>query len=73
MLELHYWERMETAEIADIIGVPQGTVKSRLQRGRRFLGEKLEKLSTSPGVLQSTLSDLDGWARGLRERLSGRG
>lgn len=73
VLELHYWERMETAEIADIIGVPQGTVKSRLQRGRRLLGEKLEKLSASPGVLQSTLSDLDGWARGLRERLSGRG
>jgi len=71
VLELHYWERMETAEIAEIIGVPQGTVKSRLQRGRRLLQEKLEKLALSADLLASTLSDLDGWAQGLRERLSG--
>lgn len=70
VLELHYWEQMETAEIADVIGVPQGTVKSRLQRGRRLLAEKLSRLTTSKDVLRSTLSDLDGWARGLRERLA---
>lgn len=73
VLELHYWEHMETTEIADIIGVPQGTVKSRLQRGRRILAEKLERLTTSKSVLESTLSDLDGWARGLRERLERKG
>ncbi len=73
VLELHYWEHMETTEIADIIGVPQGTVKSRLQRGRRILAEKLERLTTSRSVLESTLSDLDGWARGLRERLGRQG
>lgn len=72
VLELHYWERMETAEIAEIIGVPQGTVKTRLQRGRRLLGERLERLEASPDVLRSTLSDLDGWAQGLRDRLSAR-
>lgn len=69
VLELHYWERMETAEIAEIIGAPQGTVKSRLQRGRRLLGEKLSKLSASAELLESTMSNLDGWAQGLRERL----
>ena len=70
VLELHYWERMETNEIASVLGVPQGTVKSRLQRGRRLLAERLAKLTTSQDVLKSTLSDLDGWARGLRERLA---
>lgn len=70
VLELHYWEQMDTSEIADIIGVPQGTVKSRLARGRKLLGEKLERLSASREILESTLSDLDGWAQGLRERLS---
>ncbi len=72
VLELHYWERMETAEIAEIIGVPRGTVKTRLQRGRRLLASRLERLSASPHVLRSTLSDLDGWAQGLRDRLSAR-
>lgn len=74
VLELHYWERMETAEMADVLGVPQGTVKSRLIRGRKLLAEKLSKIEMSKDVLESTLSDLDGWARGLRERLvKGRG
>lgn len=72
VLELHYWEHMDTAEIAEILNVPQGTVKSRLQRGRRLLEEKIEKLSTSEALLKTTLSNLDGWARALRERLSAR-
>lgn len=72
VLELHYWERMEPTEIADVIGVPPGTVKSRLQRGRRLLAEAIERLTTSKAILQSALSDLDGWARGLGERLSAR-
>jgi RNA polymerase sigma-70 factor (ECF subfamily) len=68
VLELHYWEQLGTAEIGEIVGVPAGTVKSRLQRGRRLLEEKLRALASSPQVLASTLTDLDRWAEGLRDR-----
>lgn len=70
VLELHYWERMDTAEMAEIIGVPQGTIKSRLQRGRRLLGETLERLAASPEILQTTMSNLDAWAEKLRGMIS---
>jgi len=70
-LELHYWEEMSTAEIGAIVGVPEGTVKSRLQRGRRVLEDKLRILAASKQVLESTLTDLDRWARSLREGAAG--
>ena len=34
---LYYYEDMPVAEIAKVLGVPQGTVKSRLSRGRERL------------------------------------
>ena len=43
ILSLHYEEGFTMAEIADIVGIPAGTVKSRLhharRRLRRFLGD----------------------------------
>lgn len=37
------------AEISEILGVPPGTVKSRVFRGRRLLAEKLGNLLDQPG------------------------
>lgn len=41
VLELHYWEGLSVAELADVIDIPQGTVKSRLARGREHLRQFL--------------------------------
>lgn len=68
VFELHYWEQLGTTEIAEIIDVPVGTVKSRLQRGRRLLEEQLAALASSPALLRSTLSDLEQWAAELRDK-----
>jgi len=38
---LRYWERLTTEQIAVRLGVPQGTVKSRIARADRMLLEKL--------------------------------
>lgn len=43
VLELHYWEDLSTAELAEVLEIPQGTVKSRLRRAREQLGEALSR------------------------------
>ncbi len=40
------------AEIAEILGIPEGTVKSRLFRGRRILQKKLVSYATEMGYLK---------------------
>ena len=45
ILELSYFEGMSCAEIADIIGIPLGTVKSRMAAGLRQLREEMKAFS----------------------------
>lgn len=42
VLILYYYDEFSTKEIADILDIPQGTVKSRLARGRKQLRDLLE-------------------------------
>jgi RNA polymerase sigma factor (sigma-70 family) len=65
-LELHYWEELGTEEIASVVGIPQGTVKSRLRLAREALKRHLEA-HEPPDVAERTVTNLDAWARGLRE------
>jgi RNA polymerase sigma-70 factor (ECF subfamily) len=64
-LELTYWEGMDGPELAEVLGIPEGTVRSRLRRARELLEERMAELAADPGVLQSTTTDLDKWARSL--------
>lgn len=66
-LELHYWENMSATEIATVLEIPAGTVKSRLRRAKEILRETMEQVALSKAQLESTLGDLDGWARSLGE------
>ena len=67
VLELHYWENMTTAEIAEVLDTPVGTVRSRLQRARSHLEAAMDSLERSPEVLESTKSHLDDWAQQCRQ------
>ena len=42
VLVLHYFADLSVAEIAAELGLPQGTVKTRLMRGREALHRQLE-------------------------------
>ena len=66
-LELFYWEEMPAPEIGSILGVPEGTVRSRLRRARQMLAEALHRLG--PAIAEPTLADLETWARELRDRI----
>jgi RNA polymerase sigma-70 factor (ECF subfamily) len=39
---MFYFEDRSVAEVAAMMGLPEGTVKSHLHRARRTLGEMLE-------------------------------
>jgi RNA polymerase sigma-70 factor, ECF subfamily len=43
------------AEIAEVLGVPEGTVKSRLFRGRRILQKKLARFAVDMGYLSAAI------------------
>lgn len=41
-IELFYYQERSAAEVAAILDLPEGTVKSHLHRARRALGERME-------------------------------
>lgn len=67
-LELHYWEELSTAELAEALEIPQGTVKSRLRRARERLEQEIAKLVADPEQQRATLDQLDGLGEQLRSR-----
>ena len=69
VLELLYWEQLTTVEMAAVLEIPEGTVKSRLRRGRALLREAIEALAQNPALAGSTLLGLETWASALRARV----
>jgi RNA polymerase sigma factor (sigma-70 family) len=66
-LELFYWEELGINEIAAALEVAPGTVKSRLSRARELLRAQLEAIAASPELAESTVGELENWARSLRD------
>lgn len=62
-LELAYWENMSGPEIAQVLGIPANTVRSRLARARAAVRDALERLATNPAQVDTTLSRLDAAMR----------
>ena len=70
VLELHYWEELSTAEVADALGIPQGTVKTRIRRARTLVAEAIATLTSDPVLLESTTSGFEGWVVDVRALFS---
>src|SRR5262245_25197311 len=62
VLELRYWESLSVAEIAEVLGKPRNTVKTRLHAARRALDEAMLRLDGSADAARSTLDTLELWA-----------
>lgn len=72
LFELHYWQKLPAPQLAEIFGVPEGTVRSRLRRAKELVREKISELASSPEELASTLSGFDTWAERVRASAVGR-
>jgi RNA polymerase sigma-70 factor (ECF subfamily) len=70
--QLHYWEGLSGSEIAAVVDAPEGTVRTRLRRGKRMLEDEMERIEGGKEVLASTITTFDLWARKLREMLARR-
>ena len=70
-VELCYWEGLSGPEMARVLEVPEGTVRSRLRRALEMLREEAQRVGAGDVRLASTLTDLDRWARAVQPHPSG--
>lgn len=52
-----------------LFAIAEGTVKSRLRRGRALLREAIAALANNPALAGSTLLGIESWAAALRARV----
>ncbi|HET6582482.1 MAG TPA: sigma-70 family RNA polymerase sigma factor [Nannocystaceae bacterium] len=69
-LELFYWEDLPASELARVLQLPEGTVRTRIRRARQLLEAQLHELGENDPDLASTLAGLEDWAKSLRERVN---
>jgi RNA polymerase sigma-70 factor (ECF subfamily) len=65
VLELYYWEELPGSAIAEIVELPENTVRSRIRKGKQLLEKKMRSLAKSAEELASTLEDLEQWVRSI--------
>ena len=68
-LELHYWEGMTAAELAEVLALPVGTAKTRLRRAKQLLAAELADLEAGLTGAEPTATRLDTWAAGIRRQV----
>lgn len=67
LLELTYWEKLTARELGEVLGAPEGTIRSRLRRAKEELRATLDALTRTREELEATMKGLETWAGELRE------
>jgi RNA polymerase sigma factor (sigma-70 family) len=65
LLELHYWEDMDIAALAEVFDAPQATIRTRLHRARKALRNKIEP--AAPANVLESLETMDRWVAGMKK------
>jgi RNA polymerase sigma-70 factor (ECF subfamily) len=63
-VELYYWEELSAPELAVVLEIPEGTVRSRLRRALDLLRSQHATLEPSPDREESQ-HGIDAWLRSL--------
>lgn len=73
VFELSFWEGLSNSEIAAALGVPIGTIASRLRLGKERLEHQLKILARTPALLQSTTMAVSEWIEQVQAHAAARG
>jgi RNA polymerase sigma-70 factor (ECF subfamily) len=66
LLELHYWEELKIEELAELLDIPRGTVKSRLFRAREEIRKAIARMADTDHLRQSSVQDFEKWVLRIR-------
>ncbi len=69
VLELNYFEGLGGPEIAELLGIPEPTVYTRLRRGRLRLHDQVERLAETADLAVSTVRGLETWLGQIRAKI----
>lgn len=69
VVQLTYWERLTTRDIATALGIPEGTAKTRLRRAKQLLAQELETSPAPAALVHEVMLDMERWTRELGERI----
>ena len=70
-LELYYVQQIRGRELVDALGIPSGTVRSRIRRGLEQLRANMTELGAVTARLRTTATDVAAWATELRAATAG--
>lgn len=70
LLELYYWEKLTAKEIGEVLGIPEGTVRTRIRDAKQHVEANVARLARSPELAQSTVMGFDTWAERLRQHIA---
>lgn len=65
LVELYYWEELPVGELAELLEIPPGTVKSRLHRARAQLKDALAAVPDLDDDPRSVRLQIAAWLEGL--------
>lgn len=66
VVELNKFEYLSGREISELLGVPEGTIRSRLRLAHENLSARVAELAQSPAEHSDTITNLDAWAAEVR-------
>lgn len=69
ILELHYWERLSGPALAEILELPEGTVRTRLRRGKQLLVRQVGRMVLTRGQLDDATENLDEYAAAVKHEV----
>jgi RNA polymerase sigma factor (sigma-70 family) len=69
LLELYYWEELTAPELAEVFGIPVGTVRGRISKAKLELRGVLDTMERTHERPPTTEAQLDDWARQVRAQL----